>query len=108
MAGSGTVTPTPAYYVFRHLSQYVQPGATVVGTSGGDAIAFKNTDGSVVVAMYNSGSAIDVHRRDQGAEAVVHDAGHRLGDRRRPLRWNQTAIAVPYFGAVIAVIRGRD
>ncbi len=50
------VTRTPAYYVFRHLSQYVQPGATVVGTSGGDAVAFKNTDGSVVVAMYNSGS----------------------------------------------------
>ena len=33
VAGSGTVTPTPAYYVFRHLSQYVQPGATVVGTA---------------------------------------------------------------------------
>ncbi len=57
VAGSGTVTPTPAYYVFRHLSQYVQPGANVVTTTGGDAIAFKNADGSVEVAMYNSGSA---------------------------------------------------
>jgi glucosylceramidase len=57
VASGSTVTATPAYYVFRHLSQYVQPGATVVGTSGGDAVAFKNTDGSVVVAMYNSGSA---------------------------------------------------
>lgn len=57
VAGSGTVTPTPAYYVFRHLSQYVQPGANVIGTSGGDAIAFKNADGSEEVAMYNSGSA---------------------------------------------------
>jgi glucosylceramidase len=57
VAGSGSVTATPAYYVFRHLSQYVQPGATVVGTSGGDAVAFKNADGSVEVAMYNSGSA---------------------------------------------------
>src|SRR5450631_1616639 len=57
VASGSTVSATPAYYVFRHLSQYVQPGASVVGTSGGDAVAFKNTDGSVVVAMYNSGSA---------------------------------------------------
>jgi glucosylceramidase len=48
---------TPAYYVFRHLSQYVKPGAKVVGTSGGDALAFKNPDGSIVAVMYNSGGA---------------------------------------------------
>jgi glucosylceramidase len=47
---------TPTYYVFRHLSQFVVPGATVVGTTGGDALAFKNPDGSLVVAMYNSGA----------------------------------------------------
>ncbi len=54
---SKTLTATPAYYVFRHCSQYTQVGATVIGTSGGDAIAFKNPDGSEVVAMYNSGGA---------------------------------------------------
>jgi glucosylceramidase len=53
----GKVTATPAYYVFRHLSQYVVPGAKVVGTSGGDAVAFKNPDGSLVVVAYNSGAA---------------------------------------------------
>jgi len=57
VADSGTVTATPAYYVFRHVSQYVVPGATVVGTSGGDAVAFKNPDGSLVAVMYNSGAA---------------------------------------------------
>jgi glucosylceramidase len=57
VADSGKITATPAYYVFRHVAQYVVPGATVVGTSGGDAIAFKNPDGSLVAAMYNSGSA---------------------------------------------------
>jgi len=57
VAGAGTITPTPAYYVFRHLSQYVVPGATVVGTTGGDAVAFKNPDGSLVAVMYNSGAA---------------------------------------------------
>ena len=57
VANSGTVTPTPAYYVFRHVSQYVVPGASVVSTTGGDAIGFKNPDGSLVVAAYNSGGA---------------------------------------------------
>jgi glucosylceramidase len=54
---SKTLTATPAYYVFRHCSQYVQVGATVVGTSGGEALAWKNPDGSLVAVMYNSGSA---------------------------------------------------
>jgi glucosylceramidase len=48
---------TPAYYVFRHCAQYAQVGATVIGTSVTDAIAFKNPDGSEAVAMYNSGAA---------------------------------------------------
>jgi hypothetical protein len=41
-----TLTATPAYYVFHHFSQYADPGSTVVGTSGGNAIAFKSPDGS--------------------------------------------------------------
>ncbi len=49
----GMVKPTPTYYVFRHFSQYVQPGANVVGTSGGDAVAFKNPDGSLVAVMFS-------------------------------------------------------
>jgi glucosylceramidase len=57
VADGGKVTPTPAYYVFRHLSQYVVPGATVLGTTGGDALAFKNPDGSLIVTLYNSGAA---------------------------------------------------
>jgi glucosylceramidase len=50
---------TPAYYVFRHFSQFVVPGATVVSATGnnGDVVAFKNPDGSVITVMYNSGAA---------------------------------------------------
>jgi glucosylceramidase len=48
---------TPAYYVFRHFSQFVKPGAKVVGTTGGDAVAFKNGDGSIVTVVYNKDSA---------------------------------------------------
>jgi glucosylceramidase len=56
---SKTLTATPAYYAFRHLSQFVVPGAKAVGTTlanGADAVAFKNPDGSIIVAMYNSGA----------------------------------------------------
>jgi glucosylceramidase len=52
---------TPAYYVFRHLSQYVVPGAMRVGTTTSittlDVLAFKNADGSIVTVIYNSGTA---------------------------------------------------
>jgi glucosylceramidase len=54
---SKTLTATPAYYVFRHCAQYVQPGATVVSTTGGEALAWKNPDGSIVAVMYNTNTA---------------------------------------------------
>jgi glucosylceramidase len=57
VADSGNVTPTPAYYVFRHLSQFVDPGARRIDATGGDAVAFKNRDGSLVAIMFNSGAA---------------------------------------------------
>jgi len=53
VADSGQLTVTPEYYVFRHFSRYVVPGAKVVGTTGGDAVAFKNPDGSISVQLYN-------------------------------------------------------
>jgi glucosylceramidase len=52
-----TVKYTAAYYVFRHVAQYVDPGATVVSVSGGNALAFKNPDGQVVTILYNSGAS---------------------------------------------------
>ena len=49
---------TPAYYVFRHYSQYIAVGATRIGLSGStDALAFKNPDGTIIVEVYNKGSA---------------------------------------------------
>jgi len=57
--GSLALTRTPAYFVFRHLSQYVDPGATRIGTTGSftDALAFRNPDGSIVTVLHNSGSS---------------------------------------------------
>jgi glucosylceramidase len=49
---------TPAYYTFRHFSQYIAPGATRIGTTGStDAVAFKNPDGSIITEVYNKGTA---------------------------------------------------
>lgn len=53
---SQTLNITPAYYVFRHVSQYVDPGAMRVGVTGASsALAFKNPDGAVVAIFYNAG-----------------------------------------------------
>ena len=52
---SATLQVTPAYHVFRHLSQFVDPGARRIGTTGdADALAFKNPDGSIVTVLYNA------------------------------------------------------
>jgi glucosylceramidase len=57
VADFGQLTATPAYYVFRHFSRFVEPGAKVVATNGSNAVAFKNPDTSLVVVLYNSGTA---------------------------------------------------
>jgi glucosylceramidase len=49
---------TAAYYVFRHFSQYIAPGATRIALTGStDALAFKNPDGSIIVQVYNKNSS---------------------------------------------------
>jgi len=54
-----TLTATAAYYAFRHYSRYVAPGATRIALTGSskDALAFKNSDGSIVAEIYNGSSA---------------------------------------------------
>lgn len=49
---------TPAYWVFRHFSQYIQPGATRIGTSGSDEVlAFMNPGGYIITQVYNKDDA---------------------------------------------------
>ncbi|HEY4393056.1 MAG TPA: glycoside hydrolase family 30 beta sandwich domain-containing protein [Polyangia bacterium] len=63
-----TLNVTPAYYVFRHLSRFVATGAKVVATSGGEALGFKNPDGSVVAVLYNSGASRTITARLAGQD----------------------------------------
>jgi len=52
---SDTLIATPAYYVFRHLSYFVDPGAVRLDTTGGNALAFRNPDGSLIAVVHNAG-----------------------------------------------------
>ncbi len=53
---TGEVTYNGEYYVMRHFSQFVKPGAKRVLTAGvwGDKIAFVNPDGSIVLVVGNT------------------------------------------------------
>lgn len=52
-----TYSFTPEYYIMKHLSHYVRPGACKVETDGTftDLLAFVNPDKSIVIALANEG-----------------------------------------------------
>jgi glucosylceramidase len=65
---------TPTYYVFRHVSQFVVPGARRLAITGnGDALAFKNPDGSIVTIVYNPGNSAAPTRLAVGTAQLQFD-----------------------------------
>lgn len=54
---SKTVTYNPEFYLMKHLSHFVKPGAKKITHAGSfdDVIAFKNKDNSVVILLHNPG-----------------------------------------------------
>ena len=73
----GRVIRNPEYFVMKHFARFIKPGAVRRGLSGpwsGDALAFENTDGTVVLVARNPfGEArkLDVQGSGQGFEAVM-------------------------------------
>ena len=55
----GTYRYSPEYYVLKHASHYVQPGARVLTLGGtySDALGFLNPDGSTVLLLANQSDA---------------------------------------------------
>jgi glucosylceramidase len=55
----GTYRYSPEYYVLKHASHYVQPGARVLTLDGtyADALGFLNPDGRIVLLLANQGDA---------------------------------------------------
>ena len=58
---SKTVKYNPEFYLMKHLSAFVEPGAKYLSIEKGNEniLAFKNT-GSVIVLCYNPGDAKEV------------------------------------------------
>ena len=85
VAAGSTLKVTSAYCVFRHISQFVAVGAKRVGTSGGDAMAFKNPDGSLVAVIFNSGA--------QNSAYVVSIGGQKLEFNMPAAGWATVVLA---------------
>jgi glucosylceramidase len=51
---------TPMFYVLQHFSKFIRPGAHVVEATCGDeelmVAAAENTDGSLVIVVFNEGA----------------------------------------------------
>ena len=101
---SGTITRNPEFYVLSHIGRFVRPGARrcasttfAVGQGGADVetVAFLNSDGSVVVFLWNAASTIK--------KVTIVDAVTGLGS---PLTLPARAIATVTYGATATVAAG--
>ncbi|MBN2191804.1 MAG: glycoside hydrolase family 30 protein, partial [Polyangiaceae bacterium] len=54
VADGALLVRTPAYYVFRHAAEFVDPGAVRIETSAPDGFAFRNPDGDIVLVMHTT------------------------------------------------------
>lgn len=57
-SSTNAVSYNPQYYLTKHFSHYIAPGARRIKTEGnyGDKIAFQNPDGEIILIVKNSGS----------------------------------------------------
>jgi|WetSurSiteA1Bulk_404760.scaffolds.fasta_scaffold02222_6 glucosylceramidase len=69
---TGEVTYNPEFYLLKHFSYYIQPGARMLATSGddGELLAFRNPDGSVAVIAGNTGDAFRIINLKAGNEML--------------------------------------
>lgn len=51
---SKQITYNPEFYLMKHFSNFIVPGAFKIETSNDDCLAFKNSD-SIIIIYYNSG-----------------------------------------------------
>lgn len=72
----------PEYYLMKHLSRYVEPGASrvVLEDADDDILAFVNPDGKRVV--------VTVNRQDTPRNMVLHDGGRYLSLTLQPKSFN--------------------
>ena len=76
---------TPHYYLVKHFSHYIKPGARRIKTDGnyGDKIAFQNPDGEIILIVKNSGNvAYDVAINVGGIKAKPTVPAHSISTFR--------------------------
>lgn len=98
---------TPYYYVMRHIAQYVDTGAVRLGTTGGDALAFKNPNGSIVTIVYNSGNnQANMTIAVGGKNRQISVPGQ--GWATLCVNWEKPVKAISERGCNQSVLDGRD
>jgi glucosylceramidase len=70
---SRQVTPRPHYYALGHASKFLRPGAVRIACADGNirTVAFKNTDGSLVLYAVNSNTSGDTLKLEWNGQWVV-------------------------------------
>lgn len=74
-----TITYNPEFYLMKHLSYFIEPGAKKIGSSGStaDLLAFKNPDGTIVVLAANrSDSAANPWLKNANKVLKLHLPAH--------------------------------
>lgn len=68
---TGQVRYNPEFYLMKHLSHYVRPGARRLATSEGSHLAFRNADGSTVLLLVNTDGAAKTFTITLGAQQTT-------------------------------------
>ncbi|UCG87484.1 MAG: glycoside hydrolase family 30 protein [Gemmatimonadota bacterium] len=81
-SSSGAVRYNPEFYVVKHFSHFIQPGARKLHISGDrrSELAFRNPDGSIVLVLHNENENAESRRVKIGVQVVeLEIAGHAFG-----------------------------
>ena len=102
-SATAQVTYTPYFYLYKHFSHFIEPGAHLTASYGtwGDQIAFTNPDGSVVVVVAN--------RSDQNLPVTLNIDGRRSAPIMIPARsFNTFTLPAPAAPALSALEQWRS
>ncbi|MBT2291710.1 glycosyl hydrolase [Paenibacillus albidus] len=88
---TGELTYTLDYYALAHFSKVIRPGAVRIASSSEDedirSVAFRNTDGSLAVVLFNDGSVtanVDVNLREEGLLSLKLESKSAVSILRNP------------------------
>ncbi len=79
---TGTVSYNPEFYLVKHFSHFIRPGARKLRISGErlSELAFQNPDGSIVLVLHNEGDNAETRRVKIGSQLIELElGGHAFG-----------------------------